>query len=186
MDKFILRIQRKNGLLGLATSVEVTIDGANKRKFKCGDMQEYRLDSRPVTVHLFYGVPIGKNMEHTMVVDPQGSSEVTLTFGYKINPKYYLPFGAFRYPQFLFETDVIRGGSMGNAVQQPLYQQAVNPQRTNTQQQASAQQQAFQQQQASAQQGQTGVKDYKFCPECGTRVKREAKFCSECGQKLNA
>ena len=179
MDKFILRIQRKTGLLGLATSVEVTIDGANKRKFKNGDMQEYQLDRRPVTVHLFYGVPVGKDLEHTMVVDPQGCSEVTMTFGYKMNPKYFLPFGAFRYPQFLFETDVIRGGSMGSAAQQPLYQQAVNTQRTNTQQQQQAQQ-------ASAQQGQTGVKNYKFCPECGTRVNRDAKFCPECGQKLNA
>ena len=177
MDKFLLRIQRKTGLLGLATSVEVTIDNANKRKFKNGDMQEYELDRRPVTVHLFYGVPVGKNLEHTMVVDPQGCSEVTLTFSYKMNPKYFLPFGAFRYPQFLFDTEVIRGGSRGSAAQQPLYQQAVNPRRT-------ASEPARQPQQPSAQQGQAGVKDYKFCSECGTRVKREAKFCPECGTKL--
>ena len=26
--------------------------------------------------------------------------------------------------------------------------------------------------------------EYKFCPQCGNRLKKEARFCGECGTKL--
>ena len=28
-----------------------------------------------------------------------------------------------------------------------------------------------------------GLKDHKFCTECGTKIDASAKFCSECGTK---
>lgn len=28
-----------------------------------------------------------------------------------------------------------------------------------------------------------GLKDHKFCTECGTKIDKSAKFCSECGTK---
>ena len=28
-----------------------------------------------------------------------------------------------------------------------------------------------------------GLKDHKFCAECGTKIDKSAKFCSECGTK---
>ena len=40
--------------------------------------------------------------------------------------------------------------------------------------------------QASGQQAEEAFSDFKFCPECGTKVDADARFCPNCGTRLEA
>lgn len=40
--------------------------------------------------------------------------------------------------------------------------------------------------QASGQQSEDTFGDFKFCPECGTRVSADAKFCPDCGTRIES
>ena len=40
--------------------------------------------------------------------------------------------------------------------------------------------------QTSGQQAEEAFSDFKFCPECGTKVDADARFCPNCGTRLEA
>ena len=40
--------------------------------------------------------------------------------------------------------------------------------------------------QASGQQAEEAFSDFKFCPECGTKVDADARFCPNCGTRLDS
>lgn len=188
MDTFILRIQRESGgVCGIGLSTEVSIDGANKRNFKAGDIQEYELPRKMTTIRLYNSVPVGKDMEASFMVNPDNHKIVVVTFCYKMNPKYLLPFGAFRHPQFLFDHQIHFNdmGAKPSYVATPPQGQPATPPTQPTQPAAQPTPQPAQPTQATAQPAAqsniTEPKDFKFCTECGTKNKREAKFCIGCG-----
>lgn len=184
MDTFILRIQRESGgVCGIGLSTEVTIDGANKRNFKAGDIQEYELPRKMVTIRLYNSVPVGKDMEASFMVNPENHKIVVVTFCYKMNPKYLLPFGAFRHPQFLFDHQIFyndMGAQPSYATAPPQGQPSTQP----AQPKPAATQPAQPAQTASQPTSQSSAsvaQEFKFCTECGAKNKREAKFCMCCG-----
>ena len=188
MDTFILRIQRESGgVCGIGLSTEVTIDGANKRTFKAGDIQEYELPRKMVTIRLYNSVPVGKDMEASFMVNPENHRIVVVTFCYKMNPKYLLPFGAFRHPQFLFDHQIFyndMGAQPSYATAPPQGQpssQPVQPKPAAAQPTPQPAQPTQTASQPTSQSSASVSQEFKFCTECGTKNKREAKFCIGCG-----
>ena len=180
MDTFILRIQRQSGgICGLGMSTEVTIDGGNKRLFKAGDVQEYELPRKMTNIRLFNGVPVGKNIEDSFVLNPENHKILIITFSYKMNPKYFLPFGAFRHPQYLFDRKIL---FEDQTVQTSQFVNSVQAQTVAPQPQTSqAAQTAPASPEPTTNDAPSTSQEFKFCTECGTKNKRDAKFCIECG-----
>ena len=185
MDTFILRIQRQSGgICGLGMSPEITIDGGNKKLFKAGDIQEYELPRKMTNIRLFNSVPIGKNIEDSFVLNPENHKILILTFCYKMNPKYFLPFGAFRHPQYLFDRKIIFDDQtvQTNQFINPVQEQSTAPQPQTSQVVQTGP--ASPSPEPPAQGAPSASQEFKFCTECGTKNKREAKFCRECGHRF--
>lgn len=160
MDTFILHVRRLSGLTAATSSTEIIIDGNPKGRISNGGCQDIVLPRSVVNVRLLISVPLGKDIEKTITVDPRDSAEVTLQFTYKFNAKILLPFQAFTKPQSFVEESVIYGPSVVRATN--MYGAS------NTAQQSSD----------------VSSSDRKFCIECGTPNISTAKFCKNCGHKF--
>ena len=189
MDTFILRIQRQSGgVCGIGLATEVTIDGANKRLFKAGDIQEYNLPRKNTSIRFFNSAVVGKDMEDSFVLNPENHKTIIITFCYKMNPKYFMPWGAFRHPQFLFDRQILfddhdtvhNQKANLTQVQSEVSQTAVpqSPQSPTTQPDTVPTKHI-------SQDNPSVESDYKFCTNCGARNKSKAKFCIKCGEPFD-
>lgn len=160
MDTFILHVKRLSGFTAAVSSTEIIVDGTLKGRVSNGGCQDIVLPRRVVTVRLLISVPLGKDIEKTIAVDPKDSAEVTLQFTYKFNAKTLLPFQALTKPQSYLEESLIYGRSVSS----------VNSMcgASNASQQSSG----------------LSSSDRKFCTECGAPNISTAKFCKNCGHKF--
>lgn len=159
MDTFTLHIRRESAFTAMAAVTKVIIDGGNVTNLRSGGSHDVVLPRKPVNVVLLNQVPMGKDIQEVVTIDPRDSSEVTLLFKYKFNPKMLLPFGAFTQQQSFIKTEVIYGPSVGSASSAYASAQASQPLTPKTE-------------------------GSKFCTECGMGNPKEAKFCRECGHKF--
>ena len=168
MDTFVLRIKRQTGIVAAASSTKVIIDGTQRINMRVGGVQYFTLPRKPVNVILLNQVPLGKDIEEMVTIDPRDSAEVTLLFSYKFNPKILLPFGAFTQQASFFETEVIHGPSLSNTQSASASHVAGQPFSATEQPQQSPA-------------PESGV---KYCTECGTPNPQAANFCKNCGNKF--
>lgn len=160
MDTFVLSVRRQAGFVGAVASTKVIVDGSQQASIRTGGVHNFTLPRKPVNVILLIQVPLGKDIEKTVLIDPRDSVEVTLLFTYKINAKALLPFNAFTHQQFNIDTEIIYGPSISgqyvsSSVTAETSSQPVTP-----------------------------AGDTKFCTECGASNPKEAKFCQNCGHKF--
>lgn len=160
MDTFVLHVRRQPGLVASAMSTKVIIDGSPRSSLRVGGVQHFTLPRRPVNVTLLTQVPLGKDIEKLITIDPRDSTEVTILFTYKFNPKSMLFFNVFTKPTSFIETEIIYGPSISALP-------------------ASSSVTA-----GTLSQSDTSDVNAKFCTECGASNPKEAKFCKNCGNKL--
>ncbi len=159
MDTFTLHIRRESAFTAMAAVTKVIIDGGTVTNLRSGGSYDVVLPRKPVNVVLLNPVPMGKDIQEVVTIDPHDSSEVTLLFKYRFNPKMLLPFGVFTQQQSFIKTEVIYGPSVGSA--SSAYASAQASQSTTPKAEGS-----------------------KFCTECGTANPGSAKFCQNCGHQF--
>jgi len=160
MDTFVLHIRRQAGLVAAAMSTKVIIDGSQRTSLRVGGVEHFTLPRRPVNVMLLNQVPLGKDIEKLITIDPRDSTEVTLMFTYKFNVKSMFFLNAFTKPTAFIDTEIIYGPSISG-------QPAPSSVATDTPSESV-----------------TPAGDAKFCTECGASNPKEAKFCQNCGNKF--
>ena len=159
MNTFTLHIRRESAFTAMAAVTKVIIDGSIVTNLRSGKSHDVVLPRKPINVVLLNRVPMGKDIQEDVTIDPRDSSEVTLLFKYRFNPKTFLPFGTFTQQQCFIDTEVIHGPSVGSASSAYASEQASQPSTPK-------------------------AEGCKFCTECGAANTREAKFCRECGNKF--
>ena len=160
MDTFVLHVRRQVGLVASATSTKVIIDGSARASLRVGGVQHFTLPRKPVNVMLLIQVPFGKDIEKLITIDPRDSSEVTLSFTNKFNPKTLFFLNAFTQPSSFIETEILYGPSVSNQAVSSLLNIGASSEPN------------------------PAVGNYKFCTSCGTKLNSSSKFCSNCGAKL--
>lgn len=161
MDTFILHVRRQSGFTLAGGSTKVIIDGGNMASLWTGGSRDFTLPRKPTNVVLLTPVPLGKDIQKAVTIDPRDSQEVTLLFTYKFNGKILLPFAVFTQQQAFIETEVIYGPTASATSSFSSASSAEQPQQTEPP---------------------TG--DTKFCTDCGAPNPKSAKFCQSCGHEF--
>lgn len=174
MDTFILHVKRQTGFTSAAASTKVIVNGRLMASLRIGGSQDFTLPRQPTNIVLMTQVPLGKDIQTTLTIDPRDSQDVTLLFVYKFNAKSLFGFNAFTEQQANIETQVIHGPSVSNSSRF-----SSQPSSSTSSASSSSSSPSERSQQISQPSG-----DVKFCTECGFKNPRTAKFCLNCGNKF--